>query len=162
MSGSFIQVEIEGGNEIREAINRLAERGQDLRPVFADIGEYLHQAHYERFKQGVDPEGNDWTPLNPDYQKRKEANKDKILILGDVLGFKLAPQPTAETLLFGTNLDYGATHQFGRGRTARKKTGTVYDAKIPARPFLGLSDADVDEVKWLLGEWLTGAEDGAE
>ena len=41
----------------------------------------------------------------------------------------LAYQVSNDHLEFGTNLEYSATHQFGRDADG-----------IPARPFLGLSD----------------------
>ena len=52
-----------------------------------------------------------------------------------------------ESLEFGTNMEYGAIHQFGgtSGMIPRL-------AAIPARPFLGLSDEDekeVIEIMWI-------------
>ena len=156
MSGTFINVEVEGGEEIRTALELLRSRGQNMKPVFGDIGEYLKIAHDERFRRQESPEGVKWKDLSPEYQKRKKRNKNKILILDDYLGAMLTYQATAESLLFGSDSKYAATHQFGRGETTRKKTGKTFDANIPARPFLGLSRDDVTEAKRLLGEWLLG------
>ena len=47
-----------------------------------------------------------------------------------------------EALLLGTPAVYGATHQFGRDN-------------IPARPFLGVSAADADDIMSALSEWLS-------
>ena len=77
---------------------------------------------------------------------------------------------TEEGAEVGTNLVYAATHQFGasgrviraknkpylafeyHGRTIRKKQVTV---NIPARPFLGISDEDRQEIKSLVEEALS-------
>ena len=79
---------------------------------------------------------------------------------------------TEEGAEVGTNLVYAATHQFGasgrviraknkpylafeyHGRTIRKKQVTV---NIPARPFLGISDEDRQEIKSLVEEALSEA-----
>jgi len=156
MAGTFINVETEGAEEFRAALDLIRNRGQNLAPVFADIGDYLRQAHDDRFKKQESPEGEPWKELSTAYLLHKKENKDRILVLRDHLAHWLNYEATAESLLFGSNLPYAATHQFGRGETTRKKTGTVYDAKIPARPFLGLSNDDLNEVKRLLGDWLLG------
>lgn len=47
----------------------------------------------------------------------------------------LAAQPDPRSLYFGTPLEYGAAHQFGREET-----------HLPERPYLGLSEADQQSV----------------
>jgi phage virion morphogenesis protein len=124
--------------------------------VFGDIGEYLQMAHYERFQREETPEGEKWKELSPAYKARKERNADKILKLQETMFDTMHHETTAESLLFGSNLPYAATHQFGRGLTVRKKSGKVFNANIPARPFIGLSGRDGNEVKRLLDKWLLG------
>ena len=73
----------------------------------------------------------------------------------------------------GTNVKHGATHQFGeKGRTIRAKTSRglrfqvggrwvtkkQVKVKIPARPFLGLSEADMQEIKATVEEFIEGSE----
>jgi phage virion morphogenesis protein len=156
MAGTFIEVKVDGADEFRTALDLLMKRGQNLAPVFADIGEYLLIAHDERFKRQVSPDGKKWTDLNPEYKERKKQNKDRILVLDGELAGTLRYQATAESLIFGTDRKYGATHQFGRNETVSGKTGATYDANIPARPFLGFSGDDVSEARRLLSGWLSG------
>ncbi|ATL91900.1 virion morphogenesis protein [Aeromonas sp. CU5] len=47
----------------------------------------------------------------------------------------LAAQPDPRSLYFGTPLEYGAAHQFGREET-----------HLPERPYLGLSEEDKQSV----------------
>ncbi len=128
------------------ALERLQARVRNLRPVFADIGESLLPAHDERFKAQESPEGDPWAPLSERYQARKKRNKNRILVLDDLLGGTLRYQPSAASLVFGTDRVYGATHQFGRD-----------EANIPARPFLGVSTEDENEIVRLIGEHLAEA-----
>jgi phage virion morphogenesis protein len=146
MSGSFIKVNTEGVEEIQAALARLQQRGENLTPVFADIGEFLQIVHFERFKKQTSPEGDPWAPLSPAYLARKKRNKTRILVLNDVLSGTLHYQTTAEGLMFGTDRVYGATHQFGRP-----------EAGIPAREFLGISDEDGQEILKITGDYLTNS-----
>jgi phage virion morphogenesis protein len=54
-----------------------------------------------------------------------------------------------DTIAVGTNLVYAAIHQFG-GRAGRGMK-----VRIPARPFLGLTEEDRREAEALLLEWLS-------
>jgi len=139
MSGAVVKIKIEGQERVEAALSGLARRAAHLRPTLADIGEYLMLAHQERFDVQESPEGEPWAPLSERYLARKKRNRDKILVLDDVLAGTLRYQTTASSLLFGTDRIYGATHQFGRD-----------EAGIPARPFLGLSSSDEDEAARLI------------
>ncbi len=146
MAGANINIEVQGLDEIGAALERLQQAAGNLLPVFRDIGEHLLLAHDERFKAQESPEGDPWAPLSEMYKARKKRNKGKILVLDDVLAGTLRYQATAESVLFGTDRVYGASHQFGRD-----------ERNIPARPFLGLSATDGDEVLRLIGEHLSEA-----
>ncbi|EIC29097.1 phage virion morphogenesis protein [Methylomicrobium album] len=118
----------------------------DLEPVFADIGEYLTRSHDERFGRQVAPDGEPWKELSPGYQARKPKNQDKILTLEGDLRRSLHADVSADELLFGTILKYGATHQFGDPRR-----------HIPERPFLGVSDDDRDEILDIIRDHIQAA-----
>ena len=131
--------------EIRRALQRLVDAGQDLRPAFREIGEYLDLATRERFDRAQAPDGTRWAPLKPRTLKRKQRRKRPLDILVDSGDLRdlMRYHVTADRLEFGTDRKYGATHQFGDPRR-----------NIPARPFLGLSDDDRREVLDILQEHL--------
>jgi phage virion morphogenesis protein len=146
MAGTSINIELEGIDQVKAALERLSQRAGRLAPVFRDVGEYLLAAHDERFAAQQSPDGDPWEPLSEKYRARKKRNKGKILVLDDLLGGTLRYQVTAQSLVFGTDRVYGATHQFGRDK-----------ANIPARPFLGISQDEETEVLRLIGEHLAEA-----
>lgn len=145
-------------------------------PLFRDIGEYLLIAHHQRFNDQKSPAGEKWQALSPRYKARKKKNKDKILRLDGRLANDLRYQVSDTELLFGSNKPYAAIHHFGgeipiaaRSQQAyfkRAKNGEVknrfvkksqsnfaewvtiksYVIKIPARPWLGVSDDDANEI----------------
>jgi phage virion morphogenesis protein len=149
VAGAKFNVEISGAEEVKAALERLGQKAGNLAPVFRDIGEYLLLAHDERFREQQSPQGDPWEPLSDKYKARKKRNKNKILVLDDLLAGTLRYQASASSLVFGTDRIYGATHQFGRD-----------EANIPARPFLGLSRDDEIEVLRLVEEHMAQALEG--
>lgn len=147
MAGATLTVEWEDDElqTVRALFERLLGETDDLELLMRDIGEYLLPAHQDRILAGQSPDGTPFAPLDPDYKKskrkRRSRGKDKILILDDFMRGELAVVVDALGLQLGTNKVYGATHQFGRGAT-------------PARPFLGLSEADIAEIEAIAGDFL--------
>lgn len=128
---------------VRQALKKLLAKLGSLEPVFRDIGESILISHRERFDRAISPEGISWAELSPDYQKRKRRNRDKILVLDGWLR-QLNYAASETELRIGTDRVYGATHQFGD--PARN---------IPARPFLGLDEAERATVLDILSDWLS-------
>lgn len=134
MAGASIDIKYDD-REVVSALKRLTQAGGDLSAAFAEIGEHLIRSHQDRFARGVDPDGNQWEPLDPKTQARKKKNADKVLIeSGDLMGL-LHYNASDDALEFGTDRIYGATHQFGDA-----------SRNIPARPFLGISSEDEAEI----------------
>lgn len=104
------------------------------------FGEYLLRSAQDRFNSQEGPDGERWTALR--HPERKKRNADKILTLRGFLRRSIRWQASsARSVEVGTNLVYAATHQFGRD-------------EIPARPFLGVSDADQKELLAITLDWL--------
>lgn len=164
--------------ELQAELKKLAAKLSDLTPFFKDVGETLLNSTRERFRTQTAPDGERWAALSPAYAARKPRHKDKPLTLSGVLRGTLTKQADADSLRIGTPLVYGAVHQFGATKGSfgtvvarineyarRTKTGaTTVKAHtrnmaipwgdIPARPFLGLSEADRQDLLEALNEYL--------
>lgn len=132
-------------------------------PLLAELGEYVLRTTRDRFKTQTAPDGTAWAALQPWYQKEKRRNKSRILTLNGYLRGQMAVQMVGERAVeVGSNLPYAAVHQFGaviRPRTAKVLLFRGHAAKsvtIPARPFLGLSDEDRNELVERTLDWLRG------
>jgi phage virion morphogenesis protein len=144
MAGNFISVELTGEKRLIKVLDKFIKQGQSLEPAFAEIGEYLLESHQERFKLEVAPDGTPWEPLAPKTLRKKDD--DRILQQSGTMRDTLAYQISGDQLTFGTNMIYGATHQFGREADG-----------IPARPFIGLATGqwnDEDEILDILKSHL--------
>lgn len=128
---------------VREALKALLAKLGDLEPAMRDLGESLLVSHRARYVREISPDGVPWKSLSPGYAKRKKKNSDKILVLDGWLR-QLNYAAGKTELRIGTDRKYGATHQFGDSRR-----------NIPARPFLGLDEAERADVLATLADWLS-------
>jgi phage virion morphogenesis protein len=145
MAGSFVSVDVLGEEAIAKALNRLLSQSEDLSPALREIGEHMLESTQNRMSKELSPDGQSWEPLsiNTIENKSLSGQSDKILrgygTLADLLNYQL----NGNQLMFGSNMEYAATHQFGREK-----------ANIPARQFLGVSDSDEVEILDILRSHL--------
>lgn len=146
MAGITVEVD---DKEVRKALSRLS--GFDLAQALRGIGETLTNNTRDRLENGVDIDGRPFAPLSPVTLARKKKNRDKVLIeSGDLhreLTYQLVNGGTG--LEFGSDRKYAAVHQFGarQGAFGRSKRNTPLPwGNIPARPFIGITNQDKDEI----------------
>lgn len=156
MAGARIelQTDIKGASS---ALQRASDAldGDGLALLLSDIGEYMLGATRDRAAQQIGPDGAPWAALSPRYAAHKSKVRPGVPILrfdnhmiGDQLSHQLDENNTA--LLVGTNAIQGAAQHFG-----------YPERKLPARPWLGVSDADADEILQLTQDHLDAALTGA-
>jgi len=147
MSGGFVSVDLRGEAAITKELNRILARGLDLVPAFYEVGEYLLESTQDRMSDEVSPDGKAWEPLSVNTLEQKDLNNQssKILRGYGTLADTLNYQISGNQLMFGSNMEYAASHQFGRD-----------SANIPARPFLGVNGEDETEILAILRSHLLG------
>lgn len=176
MAGATLGIKITyDDRQVRQALERLAKAGGNMRAAFADIGEYLDLTTRARFDAERGPDGERWGPLADSTlrramlsgvkrgkgKKRRQLTRrgggtkagairklagKRILVESGDLRDTLRYRATATGLEFGTDRKYGATHQFGDEARG-----------IPARPYLGINDEDRAEILGILRRHLDAA-----
>jgi len=130
--------------EVEARIRKLLNK-KDFSDVLSVFGERLHLTHRLRWNAQKDPAGNSWPTLSPNYaqskRKKNSRGREKILVLTERLMNSFDYTVTRDTLEFGTNIMYGSTHQFG-------------SSQVPARPFLGYTEEDMEYLGDELLRWL--------
>ncbi len=157
MAGATLRLDLVGLDDAGRRLSELAAAGQDLTPVFRNIGEYLVRTTKDRFRNQEDPTGKPWASLSEDYKARKKRNRDKILTLDAFLRGSITYHAAPAHLDVGSPMIYAGTHQFGAPKGSfgtTSKGRPIPWGDIPARPFLGLSDADVDQIGRLVTDYL--------
>ena len=136
----------------------------DRRSINAALAQGVRESTLERFRQGKSPDGRRWKS-----SKRAILEGGKTLVKTAQLRNSIHARSDASGFAVGTNAKHAATHQFGEpGRTIRPRRKKVlrfqYNGKwvskkqvrvkIPARPFLGLSDEDMQEMKATVEDFI--------
>jgi phage virion morphogenesis protein len=162
MAGVTINISFDDGT-LPDALGELIARGDDLTPLMDSIGMGLEGSAIERFNEtSTAPSGASWTPS----RAAQEEGRRTLLKSGN-LRDSITHRAGRDEVEVGSNVIYAAIHQFGgtiRAKTSkglRFKIGdrfiTKKEVTIPARPFLGVSDADRDMIREEVVAYLGGA-----
>lgn len=141
------------------------------RELTAVIGQMIIGDVRRRFQTSTDPQGRPWKPLK---RPRKRGGNKPLLDTG-MLRNSITSVPTATGVIVGSNLIYAAIHQFGgvvkpgrrrKRKKSKKKRGSPViapgrarsggGARIPARPYLGVSAAAAKRIERAVMEYLAG------
>jgi len=144
---------------LKESVEKAAVEVGNAQGLMAKIGKAMKGHATRRFQAGAGPEGEKWKPLAGPRKNRKgrdgkpEKNPKPILDtarLRDSISFSATPSEVH----VGSNVEYARIHQLG-GQAGRGRKVT-----IPARPYLGLSEEDKEEIADLVKQHLAGAFQG--
>ena len=159
---SSINLKVEG--DVQRLMKRLGRIASvDKAGINNAIAEGLRTSTIERFQAEKSPEEKKW---KQSIRAREEGGK--TLTKSTALRSSIRSEASADGLAIGTNDIRAATHQFGDTRIIKAKrkkalrfriNGRWVSKKevkvtIPARPFLGVSEEDEEEIKKLLGKAL--------
>lgn len=135
--------------------------------MLKDMGEYLTSSSQERFRNSTAPDGTKWQPNSQNtflnllgtkqVTQKGKLNKSGInriiskrpLVLTGTLRDQIHYQVSGDILLVGSSMEYAASMQFGAkaGEYGKTKFGVPLPfGDIPARAFIGMSDADAVEL----------------
>jgi phage virion morphogenesis protein len=127
--------------QVAKALDKLHGKADNLSPVLKSIGEELVLSTKQRFQTATDPDGNAWA-RNGEVAIERKGRNQPLWDHGD-LGSNIGPQLlNPSTLVVGSNAEQAAMMQFG----GTKAEFPNLWSDIPARPFLGLSNADKDMI----------------
>ena len=157
MSGAGFTIRVEGLNAIEKRLGEMVTRLGNLTPLMDRIGMAIETTTAERFEAGFAPDGTPW--------KRGRKTSGKTLIRDGFLKASITHNAGPSSVEIGTNKIYARIHQYG-GTISAKSGGflkfkipglgfvSVKDVTIPARPFLGVSAEDEDEIEALTADYL--------
>jgi phage virion morphogenesis protein len=157
MAGAKIQLEYDATTAtaaLDYVGGKLDSEGRQL--LLSHVGEYMFGSTRDRGARQVDPSGQRWRALEPTYARWKRKVRPGVPILkfdyhmlGDQLSWQLIGDTAVE---IGTNAIYGARHQFGSSDPHRP---------MPARPWLGASEEDDNEIVVITRSHLIGGMPGS-
>lgn len=146
-----------------KALGRATGKLGNTQALMESVGEALVSGTKKRFDEKKDPEGTPWKP-----SRRALEKGGKTLMHSGRLRRSIDYAATSDKVMVGSNLAYARIHQKGGEITPKKakklvfkdsdgKTVAVDAVTIPARPYLGVSKEDMEEVKSTMADFLAGA-----
>ena len=129
-----------------KALGKAAHKLGDTQALMESVGEALRSGTIERFEAEEDPQGKKWKP-----SARAMAGGGKTLDKESHVKDSIDYAATSDKVMVGSNLPYARIHQLGG------KTGKGHKVDMPARPYLGVSEEDMDEVRETMADFLAGA-----
>lgn len=129
-------------------IEQILQRVNNLTPAMRDIAGVLEGATADAFEQQRDPTTHSaWEPLQDKTARRKSRKgySSQTLIQHGALRRSITTEVEKDQVRIFSPLEYAAAHQLGSA-----------DRNIPARPFMGVSPEEVDEMAEMIASYITG------
>jgi len=127
--------------EVQKLFEKLSFNAQNMRPALRKIGGMLERTTENAFNR----QGPGWKPLKAatKTQKQKAGFSGGILTRRGDLAGSVTSQIEGNTVFIGSNLEYAGVHQFG-----------FPAKKIPKRPFLIVSEAELRKSNFIISKHL--------
>lgn len=159
MSGSGAKITVQDGDVVG-ALSRLIAAAGDVSGALKNVGEDLQRTTKERIRKEVSPDGTPFEPLNFAYASVEK--KGPGILRGEngengglsAIVYQLGSD--GQSVEVGNNVVYGAIHQFGGVIRPKSASALVFSlggrtvhadsVEIPARPYLGVSAEDRENI----------------
>lgn len=152
MGGATVEFDTRNLDSLSKKLEGMSLSGSDRKKLLASLGVEIEAQTQERFETKLDSDGNRWKDIADKtalyYQKRfGTSDPGKGLLFRAFDGVPLLDtiesQVSSWDVLVGATKVYAAVHQFGW----EKKN-------IPARPYLGISEADEAELSDIVDAFI--------
>lgn len=137
--------------------------GPDLAGLNQTLREVLRESTLRRFDTATGPDGKKWKK-----SIRAATEGGQTLVNTADLKNSIHAIATSDMAAVGTNKVYARTHQFGDERTIRSdgkrpwpsrsaasgSAKKASESRFPARPYLGVDDGDMAEIRATVAEFI--------
>lgn len=138
--------------DMREKLAELIDKMENAEGFYKNVGEHLLNSVGDNFDNETAPDGTRWKALSiatRDLRQKKYGNAPvTILRASGALRGSINMVASDTEVRIGSALIYAAIHQLG-GEAGRNRKVT-----IDARPYLGISAADEEEIFAIAEDWL--------
>jgi phage virion morphogenesis protein len=170
----LIRIDIDD-DAVTAALANMSTGVTDMTPVMNRIGAALVASTKARIAAGVTPEGTAFAPRSQvtldRYARTGQKHGPHPLTMDGYMAAGIAHQYGPDYAEVGSNAIQAAVMQMGaaqgqfgahigKDKLGRDHFHSIPWGDIPARPFLGLSEDDRNDVLDIIGEWLEAALNG--
>lgn len=146
-------------NNLDKQLLNMADKITNTHNLLEGIGSMLVRNTEKRFQKEESPKGEKWKKSQRAIREDGKTLTDKGQLKDSILS-----QVQGKTVQVGTNKEYARIHQFGGEITPKKKKAlsfktannnvTAKKVTMPARPFIGISDDDIDDAKGIIADFM--------
>lgn len=140
-----IRADLRGTKEIERKLGKMLDGVSNLEPLMDEIGGIMVASTQDNFENSRGPDGTAWIP-----SKRARDEGGKTLIDFGILFSTVTHNATNDSVEWGSGMVYAGIHNFG-GNAGRSGS-----TKLPARPYLGISVSDEQEIEAAATDYLGG------
>ncbi|KKP40294.1 MAG: prophage MuMc02, virion morphogenesis protein [Candidatus Peregrinibacteria bacterium GW2011_GWC2_33_13] len=136
--------------EIQQVLKNLISKTENLRPLMKNIAGIMMDSIEENFEQ--EGRSEKWEKLSPVTIKKRSKKgywPGRILQTQGDLAASITSKYDENSAIVGTNKVYASIHQFGGDAGRNKKV------KIPTRPYLKLTDEDLNQILEATKDYLS-------
>ncbi len=138
-----VNIQLQGIEQLEAALDTLAYKAKNLKPVFHDMGNTITAGIEDSFDNERSYDGTSWEALKPStLAYKKKHGGSKILQSQDSnLYESIAYEASSNALVVGVNAysedgyPYPLVHQFGTDKAGKNK-----NTEIVKRPFMPIDD----------------------
>lgn len=136
----FIEIKIDN-QEVERRLQEIAKKSSNLRPLMKNIAGIFASATEDNFaEEGRPDKWQDLSKVTKKLREKKGKWPGQTLQVSGQLASSVNTYYDNDSAVIGSNLEYATIHQLG-GQAGRNKKVT-----IPARPYLKLTDYDLEEL----------------
>lgn len=136
-------------------IGKLTENMAKRQDMLSTVGETLVSSTNQRFQDSKGPDGKTWEPsarawedgINDGGFGKTLADTGRLM---QSIDYATTPDSVMVGSIVGSNVAYARIHQMGG------KAGRGRKVSIPARPYLGVSEEDKEEVQAIIADFMRG------
>lgn len=135
------------------SLRNLKESIGNITPALEEIGEVLVESTKQRFESTTGPDGQRWEENSPVTLEHKRSNRPLTGETGSLMDEIAWQLHDRDTLAIVSPMEYSAMQQFG----GTKAEFPNLWGDIPARPILGISGEDSEEILDTIQSHLSAA-----
>ena len=156
----MIRMEIHGQDEVLKKLAAVSDRNA-RKKIMDDFGSYLVAEIQNRFETETDPDGQAW-----EQSTRAREEGGQTLSHSNILRQSMTYEHSASRLEVGSAMIYARIHQEGGEIKPKNASKLVFriggrlifadSVTIPARPYLGFTDQDEQELAHIVHDHWEG------
>lgn len=150
MAGAAVTVSTAQVERMSARLAQFQGKLRNPKGVARGIGQLLEAQTKRRIQdEKTAPDGTAWARWSDETASQRKGHHSLLLFEGRLRDSVVGQALNGTTVVVGASMIYAAVHQYGHTFANGRK--------VPARPFLGMSDDNADEVVDLILDWAGGA-----